>query len=787
MATQIGVRTLVEFVLRQGDLNARLNSQNTAWQGAKLHRALQQAHREADYQKEVYLKQTVTLAGQDYVIDGRADGVWSTAGDYTVEEIKTSDVPFETLPDNQLTLYWGQAQVYGHFLCHDFDLPAINLELVYYQTDNDAVTRVQRRFKRAELADFFEEMVQEYSDWLQMQAEWHQTRDQSAQQLQFPFGDYRPNQRQLAVAVYKTIARQKELFVEAPTGTGKTISTLFPAIKALGAGQCQRLFYLTAKQSTRQVAEETLALLATKQLRLKSVTLTAKDQITFPEEVDVPPEQNPYFLGYYDRLKPALRDLMAHEDQWTRAVIETYARKHQVDPFEFSLDAALLADVVICDYNYLFDPIVYLQRFFADTDPNQVFLIDEAHNLVDRSRSMYSAALASQPVADLVKQLKPEPKLQKATKTLRAAFTALSKPLRDAETTQQVQAAPAETFQAALFKWQGKVHDWLGAQEPDAPLVTPVLTVYFQALTYLKISDLYGDNYQTLIQYDPTQRQTTIKQLCLDSAPFLKQCLAKGGSAILFSATLTPLSYYQQVLGGTEASFQFQVPSPFPPAHQALLIAQYVQTTYQQRAANLPKIVASLGALVQGKVGNYLCFLPSYQYLTTVQTAFEQAYPAIETCAQTPTMTAAERTAFLAQFQPEPTATLLGFAVLGGSFAEGIDLKGERLIGVAVVSVGLPGLSVERNLVRDYFQQTQHAGFQYAYQLPGLNHVLQAAGRLIRDTADRGIILLLDQRFGTPRYTQFFPAHWQFYQRLTQPQQLSAQIQQFWAETARKQ
>lgn len=787
MGIRIGVRALVEFVLRQGDLNAHLNSQNTAWQGAKLHRELQKAHHEADYQKEVYLKHSVTLAGHDYVVDGRADGVWSENGAYAIEEIKTSDCPFDALPENQLTLYWGQVQVYGYFLCLDLELPAVDLVLVYYQTDNADIKRIKRHFKRAELVDFWKKLVQDYSAWLEMQAQWQQSRDQSVQQLTFPFDDYRPHQRQLAVAVYKTIALQKELFVEAPTGTGKTISTLFPAIKALGAGKCQRLFYLTAKQSTRQVAEDTLALLAQQQLRLKSITLTAKEQMTFPEEVEVPPEQNPYFLGYYDRLKPALRDLMAHEDQWTKAVLATYARKHQLDPFAFSLDASLLADVVICDYNYLFDPIVYLQRFFTDANPDNVFLIDEAHNLVDRSRSMYSAMLVSQPIADLIKQLKSEPKLQKATQKLRTAFTALSKPLRDAEITQQVQTIPAETFQKALFKWQSKVHDWLGIQAPNAPLLEQVLPVYFQVLTYLKISDLYDEHYQTLIQYTPTTRQTTVQQLCLDAAPFLKQCLAKGGSAILFSATLTPLPYYQQVLGGTEASFQFQVPSPFPPAHQALLITRYIQTTYQQRTANLPKIIASLGALVQGKVGNYLCFLPSYHYLETVQAAFEQAYPEITICAQTAVMTATERTDFLNQFQPDPDTTLLGFAVLGGSFAEGIDLKGDRLIGVAIVSVGLPGLSVQRDLVRDYFQQTQHAGFQYAYQLPGLNHVLQAAGRLIRDSSDRGVILLLDQRFATSRYTQFFPAHWHHYQCLTTPAQLTAQIQQFWAETTRKQ
>ncbi|AVK64296.1 ATP-dependent helicase [Lactobacillus sp. CBA3606] len=785
MATKIGIRQLVEFVLRKGDLNEIKNSQNTALAGAKIHRQLQSS-RSVDYQSEVYLKKNVTMAGTDYLISGRADGIQTTDAGTLIEEIKTSDQAYDDLTDNTRDLYWGQVQVYGYLFLQDHPaIDQVTLQLTYFQVINEKITKTQRILTRAELATFFKKLITEYDYWLTLRANLRDRRNASIKSLPFPFPAYRTGQRELAVAVYKAIRLQKRLFVEAPTGTGKTISTLFPAIKALGEDTIERLFYLTAKQSTRHVAEDAVTLMSHDGLTLKSITLTAKDQIQFPEERDVPPEENPFMLGYYDRLKPALKDLLTHEDQLTRPVIETYARKHTLDPFEFSLDAALFCDVIICDYNYLFDPLVYLQRFFSESDETTFFLVDEVHNLVSRARDMYSATISDQPIAALLKLALPDKSqasddLQQALKKVQRSFTRLNKVLLADDITSQIAIEPPEKLLKTLRTFNEFVSDWL-QQQPPSERLNAVRDYFFASLTFVKIGDLYDGSYQTRLVRDG--HHITVKELCLDPSDFLDQSLSLGAGAVLFSATLSPMAYYQDVLGGQANSLAYQLPSPFPPKHQAILVTQYVQTTYHERAHSEAAIIASLHALVTAKTGNYLIFFPSYGYLNQLKAAFELAYPAIQTTAQTTGMDATARITFLAQFKAEATETLVGFCVLGGIFSEGIDLRGDRLIGVAIVSVGLPGISAETNLIRDYYDHNNGNGFAYAYQLPGMNNVLQAAGRLIRSSHDTGIILLLDQRFASRRYTELFPPHWQYFQRIQSVPQLTATIANFWQTT----
>jgi len=785
MATKIGIRQLVEFVLRQGDLNEVKNSQNTALNGANIHRQLQST-RGDDYESEVYLKQTVTMNDTDYVISGRADGVQLNDDGALIEEIKTSDQSFDDLTPNTQTLYWGQVQVYGYLLLQEHpELERVTLQLTYFQVSTEKITKTQKIMHRAELDAFFHSLITEYEYWLTLRAELRQKRNASIQELPFPFPAFRTGQRELAAAVYKAIRLQKRLFVEAPTGTGKTISTLFPAVKALGEDQIERLFYLTAKQSTRHVAEEAVTLMSHDGLQIKSITLTAKDQIRFPEEQDVLPEDNPFMIGYYDRLKPALKDILTHENQMTRHVIEEYARKHTVDPFEFSLDISLFCDIVICDYNYLFDPLVYLQRFFSESDDDNFFLVDEVHNLVSRARDMYSAAVSDQPINHLLKLAKPDKTqpsddLQRELKKVRRSFTRISKTLIDDDLTEQVLPDPPDKLLRTLRLFNEFVSDWLMKQKPSA-LLDAVRDYFFACLTFVKIGDLYDGSYQTRFVIE--DRHLTIKELCLDPSDFLHRSLQLGAGAVLFSATLSPMDYYQRVLGGQANSIAYQLPSPFPPKHQAILVTQYVQTTYREREHNVERIIASIHAMITAKTGNYLVFFPSYGYLTQIAAAFSATYPDIATTLQASTMDATARQAFLTQFKTEPEQTLLGFCVLGGIFSEGIDLRGDRLIGVAIVSVGLPGINAETNLIRDYYDHQNGQGFAYAYQLPGMNNVLQAAGRLIRSMHDTGIILLLDQRFASRRYTELFPPHWQYFQTIGSLPQLEATIDNFWQQT----
>lgn len=785
MATKIGIRQLVEFVLRSGDLMENKNSQNTAQNGSRIHRRLQKTRsKNTDYESEVYLKTEVTMNDTEYVISGRADGITTTDKSILIEEIKTSDQPFDELSDNTLELYWGQVKVYGYIILKEHpELKHVDLRLTYFQVSTETITSDDKTFERDQLNDFFQNLIEEYEYWLVLRAKLRKTRNQSIQQLSFPFDKFRTGQHELAAAVYKTVYYQKRLFVEAPTGTGKTISTLFPAIKSMGEERIQRLFYLTAKQSTRRVAEETIDLMSKKGLQLKSITLTAKDKIRFKEQ-DVPPEKDPYMIGYYDRLKPALADLLTNEDAITREIVEKYARKHTVDPFEFSLDASLFCDVIICDYNYLFDPLVYLQRFFVEKDTDNFFLIDEAHNLVSRSRSMYSAEISDFKITSLLKmakkiETKTSKDFQKQLKKVRRVFNQIKKQLQADDLEEKITSDAPDELLKILGKFDDFMGEWMQDQKPS-DFLDSAKDYFFDCLTFVKIGALYNDTYKTRIVID--NKHLIVKQLCLDPSHFIDQSLDLGLGAVLFSATLSPMDYYQSVLGGSANSLAYQLPSPFPINHQAILITQYIQTTYRQREFNQEKIVKSLKTLIDSKKGNYLFFFPSYGYLEQVKTSFEKSYPHVNTITQTSEMDSVTRQEFLDRFDNDSEETLVGFCVLGGIFSEGIDLRGDKLIGVAIVSVGLPGLSAENNLIRDYYDNKNGHGFEYAYQMPGMNNVLQAAGRLIRSSHDKGIVLLVDQRFGSMRYTRLFPQHWQNYRRISSLQQLTGTVDNFWKE-----
>lgn len=780
---RIGVRELVELTVRTGDLDpVTTNSNNTAMLGASIHRRLQAAHQE-DYEKEVYLAQTVQVNGTAYTIDGRADGVDTSRSRTVIEEIKTSARDWADVTQNTKDRYWAQARVYGHFLCDDRDLAEVELNLIYYQTSNDQITRFTEVKTASELADDFQDLLNDFADWLKMRSDIVARRDTSIADLAFPFPAYRKGQRELAAAVYRTVANETRLFVEAPTGTGKTISTLFPVVKAMGAGLIQRAFYLTAKQSTRHVAEEAMALLERSGLKAKSITLTAKDTITFEDEPD-DPSINPYMLGYYDRLKPALKALLGHEDAITREVLEQYAREYTLDPFEFSLDVSLFCDVIICDYNYLFDPAVFLQRFFAEPDTGNFFLVDEAHNLVARAREMYSAELIDTDFTALRQAID-----QKKGKGLPPVKGALSKVITAFDAVQLSAKAQPVTFQKAqlddfiaqLTGFTSAVHDWLG-QDPDTrdqSIVDLVLPVFFTATSYLRIADYYNDAYETEIE--DRGGALRIKELCLDPSAFISDCLAKGRGAVLFSATLSPLPYYQDVLGGRDQSLAYRLPSPFPQANLKVLVTQFLTPTYRNRESSLPDLIASLTLLVTTRPGHYLVFLPSHSYLQVVADAFKAANPALAAIVQGASMTGEQRTAFLGRFRDDPTP-VVGFAVLGGIFSEGIDLGGEQLIGVAVVTVGLPGLNPESDRLRAYFDAQGKDGFAYAYQLPGFNNVLQAGGRVIRGAKDVGVVLLADSRFAGPRYAPLFPPHWTHAMVAADLDDLAAQLVDFWED-----
>jgi DNA excision repair protein ERCC-2 len=789
----VQVRQLVEFALRTGDLGGERDfvGPRRALAGTRGHQRLQRS-RPAGYQKEVRLSHEIETPEFLLRIQGRIDGVLTTPQEVLIEEIKTVQSGWDRIAD---PLHWAQAKIYGFIYARDNSLDPISIQLTYLDLDTGELTEFRDRCSLSDLSAFFENATAIYLDWMREQFLWRRQRNDSIYAVPFPFPQYRPGQRELAVAAYRALTRGGRLFLEAPTGIGKTISVLFPAVKALGEGKFERIFYLTARTVGRMVAQKAFADLRAAGLRCRTLTLTAKDKICFQAGQPCDAQACPFAQGYYDRLKPALRDALGREEI-TRPVLESVSQAHQLCPFELSLDLSLWADAVICDYNYVFDPKLYLRRHFTEPDGDYAFLVDEAHNLVDRSREMFSAELSALEVNEVRRAIKDS--LPRCARTLSKLASAIRKlPGQDGAPTENHSqdspepdlflagdgSAPAP-FPLAVAPGHVAVPDrcagvqarrelppelaplledalreaeaWLARNQP-AEFRPGLLELYFRLQSFARTADLYDEHYVTLLE---PGRFARVRLFCLDPSFLLRQALQRGRAALFFSATLTPLEYYRDLLGGSPEDPVLKLRSPFPPEHLAVLIQDRIRTHLKARAESLLEVVVAIGELIQQRRGNYLVYFPSYAYLNAACELFQARFPDIAVLVQRPAMTESDRDAFLNAFTAEHAETLAGFAVMGGVFGEGIDLVGDRLIGAVVVGVGLPQLSAERDFIRDYFQEKIGAGFDYAYTFPGMNRVLQATGRVIRSETDRGIVLLIDARFAEERYRRLFPTFW---------------------------
>lgn len=799
-AHTVQVRELVEFVHRRGNLGGEREfvGSNRALAGIRGHQKIQRS-RPTGYLTELPVEFAVEAPEFTLEIRGRIDGLLLTSQAVLLEEIKTVHGSWNHEAD---ALHWAQLKCYGFIYAQAHALSELDLQLVYLELPTGELTEFRQTFSFEVLAVFFYATTAIYLEWLRERHQWCQRRNASVAALAFPFPEYRPGQRELAVAAYRVLAKGGRLFLAAPTGIGKTISVLFPAVKALGEGKLERVFYLTARTVGRAIAEKALADLRRIGLKLRAVTLTAKEKVCIRQGRACDPLTCPLALGYYDRIKPAMREALAQEEI-TRVVLETVGQQHQVCPFELSLDLSVWTDAIICDYNYVFDPQVYLRRHFAETGGAYGFLVDEAHNLVDRARDMFSADLDGREILDVKRALKTAvPRCAKALAKLHAAMRqagspgesgrevfAPSDPIRElnlfpiqttagkerrsgALTERELPRAVIESLETAL----AEAEIWLASNQP-AEFREALLALYFQMHSFRRTAELYDERFVAIIESPLPDK---LRLFCLDPSQLLRQALARGQAAIFFSATLTPMDYYRALLGGAPDDPALQLSSPFPPEHLGILLQDRIQTHFKGRAESLGDVVAAIGALVQGRRGNYLVYFPSYHYLQATLQAFQASHPSVTVLAQRAGMTEPERDAFLAAFAVEHGETLVGFAVLGGIFGEGIDLVGERLIGAVIVGVGLPQLCVERDLIRDYFERHSAPGFEFAYTFPGMNRVLQAVGRVIRSETDRGIVLLIDARFNELRYRRLFPPWWRFV-RVRHAAGLSAAVSRFWS------
>ena len=810
---RISVRGLVEFILRDGDIDNRIHtgSDNAMQEGSRIHRMIQKSMG-STYHAEYPLKLTWQAGDYDIVVEGRADGVLESGDGPAKGELYTDNtsqdnpgIPIlQALSGDEAALdfdwtqtvlideikgtyrdlkkmlspvkaHLAQAKCYAYIYALQNNLEHIRVRMTYCNIDSEETRYFYYNYSFEELSNWFLELINEYKKWADFEHEWKKVRTASIKKTEFPF-PYREGQKDLAAGVYRTIVHGRKLFLEAPTGTGKTITTVFPTIKAIGEGKADRMFYLTAKTITRTVAEDAVELLRTTGgLKFKTTTITARDKICFLDESNCNPVACPYAKGHFDRINEAMYDLLTHEDNFSREKIVEYAKKHMVCPFEMSLDMSLFSDGIICDYNYVFDPFVYLKRFFAEgKKEDYLFLIDEAHNLLDRGRDMYSAQLYKESFLELKRTIQEaHPRIASHLDKCNKEFLALKRDCEDCKV-----LASIDPLLNPLQRLAAIISEYL-ENHNEGPFRNEILEFYFDLYRFLDIYERVNDKYTMYCEIEADGR-FMVKLFCVNPSDNLAECLARGRSTILFSATLLPIQYYKKLLGGKDEDYEMYAHSVFDPSQCGLFIGSDVTSKYSRRNKDeYEKIASYINNVVSAKKGNYLVFFPSHAFLEQVMMEYVDNFldeEETELLVQSDYMSEGAREEFLDRFSAgndvdlskvihmdleiEEDRNVLGFCVMGGIFSEGIDLKRDSLIGVIVVGTGIPQVCNEREILREYFEEHDKDGFDYAYRFPGMNKVLQAAGRVIRTEDDLGVVVLLDERFMQSGYQSLFPREW---------------------------
>ncbi len=817
MDIRVSVRGLVEFILRSGDIDNRIHqaSPDAMQEGGRIHRMIQKSMG-PDYHAEIPLTYEKNYEKYNLIIEGRADGVLDRYMDEPLSSLEMGQSSF--LPAERyapmideikgtyrelakmkepVPVHLAQAKCYAAMYLYERHYPEVDVRMTYCNMDTEEKKYFDFTFTYAEITGWFEDLVEKYRKWADFECDWALERTTSIKSVNFPF-TYRDGQKDLAAAVYRTIVHKKKLFLEAPTGTGKTISTVFPTVKAMGEGKVSKIFYLTAKTITRTVAEEAFGIMRTAQnLKFKTVTITARDKICFVDEAarNCNPVACPYAKGHYDRINDAIFDMLTNEDNFDRDTIVSYARKHEVCPFEMSLDMSLWSDGVICDYNYVFDPFVYLRRFFADgIRHDYVFLVDETHNLLERGREMYSAVLRKESFLDLKRTIKDfHPRIVTALGKCNNALLELKR-----ECDEMVVYNSIERFIQPLDRLSAIMSEYL-EDHSEGPFRDEILQFYFDISRFLTIYDLLDDHYVIYGEY-AEDGSFLLRLSCVDPSRNLSACMSRGVSSILFSATLLPIQYYKSLLGGDDKDFEIYAKSVFDPARLGIFIGADVTSRYSRRNDDMYyKVAHYIHSVVSARSGNYLIFFPSHQFLEEVCSVYEDNFYNPDTTdilVQKSFMTEEAREDFLGRFSEGNNLDLsqiihmdmevvedknvLGFCVMGGIFSEGIDLKYDSLIGVIVVGTGIPMVCNEREVIRDYFEKRGLDGFDYAYKYPGMNKVLQAAGRVIRTSEDIGVVALLDDRFLQTAYRTLFPREWRGYKTVLSTS-VNNEISHFWS------
>lgn len=772
----VGVRDLLDSVLRAGNLDNSFFSNARAVEGTNMHQKIQ-LNSGTHYQAEVPLSHIFIYENDtmELEVKGKADGIFESAEGITIDEIKVLFSDTRKIEKDSFPSHWNQAKCYAFIYASREKLEQICVQLTYFFPERNKTKRFKEVFSIEELTQFMMPIVEKYKERLTVRMEWKKERDASIKTFVFPYKSYNKGQRLFAVEVFQAIRHRKMLFAQAPTGIGKTLASIFPAVKAMGEGFGEKIFYLTSKTSTQRVVENTFDQLRENGLKFKVLVITAKDKICCKETVLCDPSYCEYANGHYDRVDSALQVLIKEENV-NRSRIEEIARFFQVCPFELSLDVSLFSDAVICDYNYAFDPRVYLKRFFLKKG-EYIFLVDEAHNLVDRSREMFSAELFSKDVVSIKKVFKPiDADVYSSLSKTGSALQKIKKTLTATEQENLVQQELSESLISYLQDFLKSAEKWL-EKNNRSPFSKQLIEFYFLANAFVKTSELFDEKFVSY--YQNSEEGFKAKIFCLDPSTLLSEFSKKGRATVFFSATLLPLDYFLKLFGGDDTSKKLIIPSPFPKENLCLLVESTISTKYRDRESTYLRVVEIIEKLVYSKKGNFLIFFPSHQYLQQVYSIFKEKNPEVELLVQTQNMLGKEREEFIERFSIVREQSMAAFAVMGGIFGEGIDLKGEKLSGAIIVGVGFPPICLEREIIKEFFKKSVGSGFEYAYIFPGMIKVMQAAGRVIRTTEDFGVVILLDERFEEQRYKGLFPAEWAHAKRIT-PMNIESVLKEFW-------
>ena len=771
---RLSVHQLVDFLLRSGDIDNRIFNAKTMQEGSRIH-SVYQSKQGSEYLSEYPLRKDFTVNEVTITLEGRADGIIKHKnGDYTIDEIKTTISPLEEFIRDNEEWHLGQAKCYALMFALEMKLPVIGIRMTYIRQGNEKEKKIiENKYFKEELEQFVYQLIEDYLEFQAIIFRQNEQRDASIKTLPFPFGKYRKGQRELAKYAYAVAKNGGKFYCEAPTGIGKTMSTLYPFIKALTEDDKSKIFYLTAKTSGKESAYNAVNLLKDRGLVINDIVVTAKDKICFSKGKGCNPDECPFAKGYYNKIQAVLKYSLLNYSTFDYPTITHIAHENEICPFEFELDLSLFCDVIICDYNYMFDPISYMKRYFDEDASHYLALIDEAHNLVDRSRDMYSSSITYRSYKEAKKSVKHSKhvKLKRAQSKLNKMFKDLLDEYPDGEHI----VDDFTTEQYKVLNYFLETCQDINKNE-HKEMTKELLEFYLDLNRFLRISEFYSDKYISYISRHGDNLE--LKFFCLDSSGFIKTTLNRIKGSVLFSATLQPLDYFLDTLGGDKAlDPTLLLPSPFPEENFALMVAPNVSIKYRDREKTYQEVAKYIESFIQGKVGNYFIYSPSYEYMNNLLDYL--SLDNVKYYVQNKDMEEPDKEAFLLNFKENPEETTLGFLVIGGAFSEGIDLVSDRLIGAAIIGIGMPKINFESNQIADFYKNKKLPGRDYAYINPGMNKVMQAVGRVIRSENDKGVILLIDERYMSHQYQELYRYEWRNYEVVLSPKEVEEKVNNF--------